>query len=88
MKKIKIALLIAFLCISVGMFCYGVLAAAKVTFKIEGDVAYEVQDVYVNVETTLYKTNNRYDIKQQSELLTLLGEPSNLSSAISTYTLT
>ena len=54
MKKSKLLLSLAMICLSIAVLCFGVLAATSVTYSISGTISYEVSDVFVKINTSVY----------------------------------
>ena len=80
MKKLKLVMSIATMCLAIAVLCFGVLAATSVTYTIQGTISYDVEDVYVDVNTTVYKSAKYLSGTEQNTLLESLGNPANLSS--------
>ena len=55
MKKFKIAITIATMCLAIMVLCFGVYSATSVTYNIGGSISYQIDDVMVEVTTRLYK---------------------------------
>ena len=53
-RKFKLYFSLASLCFSVAMLCFGVYSAMSVSYTVNGSVSYEVTDVFVDIETSLY----------------------------------
>ena len=88
MKKLKLLFSISTLCFAIAVLCFGVLAATSVTYNVGGWITYDVKDVYVDVNTTVYKSPKIFSFPQQSELTNTLSDPANLNSAKTEYSLT
>ena len=54
-RKFKLFFSLASLCLSVAMLCFGVYSAMSVSYTVNGSVSYEVKDVFVNVELSVYR---------------------------------
>ncbi len=54
-RKFKLFFSLASLCLSVAMLCFGVYSAISVSYTVNGSVSYEVRDVFVNVELSVYR---------------------------------
>ncbi len=61
MKKGKLLLSLAMMCLSVAVLCFGVLAANSVTYSISGTISYEVSDVFVKINTRVYGVVDQQD---------------------------
>ena len=57
-KKLKLFLSMSSMFIAIGILCFGVYAAIGVSYTISGSVAYQVKDVFVNVQTSLYMSKD------------------------------
>ena len=53
-RKSKLFLSLASMMFAVALLCFGVYAALSVTYTISGSVVYEVKDVFVNIQTSVY----------------------------------
>ena len=54
MKKFKLAISIATMCLAIMVLCFGVYSATNVTYTIGGSISYEVTDVFVEISTKVY----------------------------------
>ena len=72
MKKTKLLLSLAMMCLSIAVLCFGVLAATSVTYTISGTISYEVKDAYVEITTKKYTTTTEYE--KASDLRTAGGQ--------------
>ncbi len=61
MKKGKLLLSLAMMCLSVAVLCFGVLAATNVKYGINGTISYTVSDAYVDITTKVYTSNAQTD---------------------------
>ena len=61
MKKTKLLLSLAMMCLSIAVLCFGVLAATSVTYSISGTISYEVSDVFVKINTSVYAIAEQQD---------------------------
>jgi hypothetical protein len=61
MKKGKLLLSLAMMCLSIAVLCFGVLAATSVTYSISGTISYEVKDVFVKINTSVYAIAEQQD---------------------------
>lgn len=57
-KKLKLFASLASLCLSLAVLCFGVYAAIKVDYSLSGSVNYNVDNVFVKVETKLFWYEN------------------------------
>ena len=73
-RKSKLFFSLVSLCFSVAILCFGVYSALQVTYSVTGSVSYEIQDVFVDIETSLYmSTQDLLTAKQNvSENITAL----------------
>ena len=53
-RKSKLFLSLASMMFAVALLCFGVYAALSVSYTISGSVVYEVKDVFVNIQTSVY----------------------------------
>ncbi len=53
-KKSKLFLSVSTLMLCFGVMCFGVFAASTVTYNLSGNISYELDDVFVDVDTTQY----------------------------------
>ena len=58
MKKSKLIISIATLCLAVAVLCFGVYAVQSVNYTLGGNITYEVTDAFVEVQTKLYKSTS------------------------------
>lgn len=56
MKKSKLILSLAMMCLSIAVLCFGVLAAQSVNYTISGTISYEVNDAFVEMKTSVWYT--------------------------------
>ena len=57
-KKSKLFLSMASMFFAVALLCFGVYAALGVSYTISGSVVYQVKDVFVNIQTSLYMSKD------------------------------
>ena len=74
MKKTKLFLSIASLCISLAVLCFGVFAATKAEYSISGKMTYEVVDAYIEVDTTVYGSLSPVDFSSAYDTAVALKE--------------
>ena len=53
-RKSKLFFSLVSLCFSVAILCFGVYSAMQVSYSISGSISYELNDVFVDIETSLY----------------------------------
>ena len=68
MKKLKLLMSLATMCLAIAVLCFGVFSATQVSYTIGGSISYEVTDAFVKVNTKVYKGTNLYN-RGQLELL-------------------
>lgn len=61
MKKFKLTMSVATMCLAIAVLCFGVFSATNVTYTIGGTISYEVEDVFVNITTKVYTSNAQVD---------------------------
>lgn len=61
MKKLKLSLSIASLCLCIAVLCFGVFSATNVSYNIGGSISYEVNDAFVKINTKVYKNSKKYN---------------------------
>ena len=91
MKKTKLLLSLAMMCLSIAVLCFGVLAATSVTYSISGTISYEVNDVFVKINTSVYAIAEQQD--KTTVIATVKGmesvsQENSLSINSKTYTRT
>ena len=57
-KKSKLFFSLVSLCFSFAVLCFGVYSAVSVDYSVMGSVSYELTDVFVDIETTLYMSQD------------------------------
>lgn len=72
-KRIKLFATIATLCFSLAVFTFGVFSALTVTYKTTGTISYEIEDVYVDIETKVYSSSTLYADEEELQAETLTG---------------
>ncbi len=55
-RKFKLFFSLASLCLSVAMLCFGVYSAMSVNYSVSGTVSYEVTDVFVRIDLSVYRS--------------------------------
>ncbi len=82
-RKFKLFFSLASLCLSVAMLCFGVYSAMSVSYTVNGSVSYEVKDVFVNINTRVYRATSTtpIDESQNNEnATTITNAGENISS--------
>lgn len=82
-RKFKLFFSLASLCLSVAMLCFGVYSAMSVSYTVNGSVSYEVKDVFVNINTRIYRatSDTPIDESQNNEnATTITNAGENISS--------
>ncbi len=59
MKKLKLVMSIATMCLAIMVLCFGVYSATNITYNIGGSISYQIDDVMVEVTTRLYKKSEQ-----------------------------
>ena len=93
MKKSKLLLSLAMICLSIAVLCFGVLAATSVTYTISGTISYDVTDVFAYINTKVFKVagqTSSADMKTNVNALattdyTKIGGSATTSSSSLTY---
>ena len=83
MKKLKLVMSIATMCLALAVLCFGVFSATNITYTIGGSISYEVNDVFATVETDVYTSsfNNATNLKAEAEKFLT---SSNVENAVQT----
>lgn len=79
MKKLKLSLSIASLCLCFAVLCFGVFSATNVSYNIGGSISYEVNDAFVKINTKVYKNSKKYN---QGDLEILAEELSDGTTTV------
>ena len=87
MKKGKLILSLAMMCLSVAVLCFGVLAATSVNYTISGSISYDVKDVFVKINTNIFGVADKQDKATVIANVKTLESKSLNSIADSTYKL-
>ena len=88
-KKVKLFMTIASMCLAVAVLCFGVLSATQVSYTIGGSISYEVDDVFVKINTKIYSTpNQKTESEMNTDIITLSSKTFTQIEAITDYTLT
>ena len=78
-RKSKLLLSLMSLCLSVAVLVFGVYSAMSVSYQVTGNVSYNVQDVFVKIELSVYKStsHNPLDLEaHKSNITTIQNAPS------------
>ena len=70
MKKVKLFATIASLCLAVAVLCFGVFSATQISYTIGGTISYEVNDVFVQITTKVYKSKVKQNMDKETLILT------------------
>ena len=54
-RKSKLFFSLVSLCFSIAVLCFGVYSALSVSYSISGSVSYEIQDVFVELDLSVYR---------------------------------
>ena len=65
-RKSKLFFSIMSLCFSIAVLCFGVYSAVSVNYSVSGSLSYTVEDVFVDIETTLYMSTEDYDVAKSN----------------------
>ena len=76
MKKLKLVMSIATMCLALLVLCFGVYSATNITYNIGGSISYQIDDVMVEVTTRLYKKSEQLS---QTDLRTKARDIENVS---------
>lgn len=88
-KKAKLFMTIASMCLAVAVLCFGVFSATQVSYTIGGSISYEVDDVFVKINTKIYSTPNQKTASEMNtDITTLASKTFTQIEAITDYTLT
>ena len=82
-RKFKLFFSLASLCLSVAMLCFGVYSAMSVSYTVNGSVSYEVKDVFVNINTRVYRATSTTPIgesQNNANVTTITNAGENISS--------
>ena len=58
-RKSKLLLSLMSLCLSVAVLVFGVYSAMSVSYQVTGNVSYNVQDVFVKIDLSVYKSTSQ-----------------------------
>ena len=62
-RKSKIFLSLVSLCFSVAVLCFGVYSALSVSYTLSGSVSYELNDLFVEASTNIYRSTSTIPLK-------------------------
>ena len=65
-RKSKIFLSLVSLCFSLAVLCFGVYSALSVTYTLSGSVSYELSDVFVDLDLSVYRTRSSAPINSSA----------------------
>ena len=85
MKKSKLLLSLAMMCLSVAVLCFGVLAAQSVNYTISGTISYTVEDVFANISARVFKVSGQQTTDTMQTNVDTLSTTALGSIANSTY---
>ena len=91
MKKLKLCLSLCTMCLCIAVLCIGVLSYSSAQYTIDGNITYNVADVYVKITTQVFKVQAQKSVSEmKSEITKLaetqLGDDSDLTVDGITYT--
>lgn len=81
MKKLKLAMSIATMCLALMVLCFGVYSATNITYTIGGSISYEVTDVFADVTTRVYTSS----FKEKDSLQTTVNAIAS-NGSVDSYT--
>lgn len=81
MKKLKLAMSIATMCLALMVLCFGVYSATNITYTIGGSISYEVTDVFADVTTRVYTSS----FKEKDSLQTIVNAIAS-NGSVDSYT--
>ena len=55
-KELKLLFTIFTCCLAIFSLCFGVYASVKVTYQVNGNIHYEIDNAYVDIETRVYSS--------------------------------
>lgn len=84
MKKLKLLSSLSVLCLALSILCVGVFSLPNVTYAISGIINYEIEDVYCQITTKVYKVASQ---RSKNELENDVATLSSTSQDKITYTL-
>ena len=87
MKKGKLLLSLSLMSLAIAILCFGVLSAVTVNYGISGNITYSIQDVFVKINTRVYKVAAQQDKKTVIANVKTLETTPLASISTSTYTL-
>ena len=78
-RKTKLFFSLVSLCFSIAVLCFGVYSAMSVSYQVTGNVSYNVQDVFVKIDLSVYKSTsqNPLDLEiHKGNITTIQNAPS------------
>ena len=78
-RKSKLFFSLVSLCFSIAVLCFGVYSAMSVSYQVTGNVSYNVQDVFVKIDLSVYKSTsqNPLDLEiHKGNITTIQNAPS------------
>ena len=63
-RKTKLFLSLSALCLSIAMLCFGVYSAVQVSYSVGGSVSYEIQDVFVDINASVYRSLSEVPVNE------------------------
>ncbi len=89
-KRLKLFFSIFSSCLAIIALCFGVYASIKVIYNVGGNIHYEIDNAYVDIETRVYSTNKLLDYASGGSIVNALRDVnlSNLTSTASSNGLT
>ena len=76
MKKSKLIMSVASLCLAIAVLCFGVYAVQTVNYSLSGNITYEVTDAFVEVQTKVYKSTSYLTPAQLGQKVNEIAEAS------------
>ena len=82
-RKSKLLLSLMSLCLSVAVLVFGVYSAMSVSYQVTGNVSYNVQDVFVKIDLSVYKSTlqNPLDLETHKGNITTIQNATSLPVA-------
>lgn len=76
MKKLKLISSISLLCLAISMLCVGVFAITDVTYTIGGNISYQIEDVYAQITTKVFKSETKRTAEELQQDVSTLSSTS------------
>ncbi len=67
-KRLKLFFSIFTSCFAIFALCFGVYASIKVTYNVGGNIHYEIDNAYVDIETRVYSSNKLLDYADGAQI--------------------